>query len=67
MKVKSKKTILEYSFQIEEYYGKYGVLYLLNVNNILNDLKTIILLVSFCPNAEAQDKYLIISNTIRSN
>jgi hypothetical protein len=40
MKVKSKKkTILKYFFQIEEYYGKYGVLYLLNVNNILNDFK----------------------------
>lgn len=39
MKVKSKKTILKYFFQIEEYNGKYGVLYLLNVNNILNDFK----------------------------
>ena len=39
MKVKSKKPILKYSFHIEEYYDKYGVLYLLNVNNILNDFK----------------------------
>jgi hypothetical protein len=38
--LKSKrKTILKYFFQIKEYYGKYGVLYLLNVNNILNDFK----------------------------